>query len=395
LTDNLKLILQQLEAEKSVDHETLVEAIRSAIEIAARKSMIRAAHVSVEVNPETLAFNVYEIRLVTEKVQDPASEISLEDALKLNADVVVGNRLKVPAEPANFGRIAAQTARQVIAQKIKDAERERIFEEFKQREGDVVTGTVKRIASGNLVVSIGQVEAILPIREQSPREKYKVNDRIRAIVIDVDRASQGARVVLSRTSSDLVRSLFEMEVPEIYDGTVEIKTIARDAGSRTKVAVVSRDANVDAVGACVGLKGARVRAVVEELNGEKIDIIRWSDNPIDLCIHALNPADILKIELNEEMQRIHVQVPQDQLSLAIGKRGQNARLASQLVGLSIDIRGDAEPVESVQEPANKTDAPPPGEDSGKDAEKPREIPVEIAEEEEINAGETVPDSDSE
>jgi len=186
-----------------------------------------------------------------------------------------------------------------------------------------------------------------------------------------------------------------MEVPEIYDGTVEIKTIARDAGSRTKVAVVSRDANVDAVGACVGLKGARVRAVVEELNGEKIDIIRWSDNPIDLCIHALNPADILKIELNEEMQRIHVQVPQDQLSLAIGKRGQNARLASQLVGLSIDIRGDAEPVESVQEPANKTDAPPPGEDSGKDAEKPREIPVEIAEEEEINAGETVPDSDSE
>lgn len=342
MADNLKMILQQLEAEKSIDRETLVEAIRSAIEIAARKAMRRAAHVSVEVDPQSLAFNVFEIRLVTDKIQDPAAEILLEEALKLNADVVVGNRLKVPAEPANFGRIAAQTARQVIAQKIKDAERERIFEEFKQREGDVVTGTVKRVTPGGLVVSVGQVEAMLSMREQSPREKYKINDRIRAIVVEVNRATHGTRVLLSRTSPELVRALFEMEVPEIYDGTVVIKSIARDPGSRTKVAVASMDSNVDAVGACVGLKGARVRAVVEELCGEKIDIIRWSENPLDLCIHALNPADILNIQLNEEMKRIHVQVPQDQLSLAIGKRGQNARLASQLVGWNIDIRGDVE-----------------------------------------------------
>lgn len=355
MVDNLKLILQQLEAEKSVDRNTLIEAIRSAIESAARKAMHRAAHVSVEVDPQSLTFNVFEIRLVTEKIQDPSSEILLEDALKLNADVVVGNRLKVPAEPANFGRIAAQTARQVIAQKIKDAERERIFEEFKQREGDVVTGTVKRAISGGLLVSVGQVEAVLPMREQSPREKYKMGDRVRAIVIEVNRASHGTRVVLSRTSPDLVRALFEMEVPEIYDGTVVIKSIARDPGSRTKVAVASLDPNVDAVGACVGLKGARVRAVVEELCGEKIDIIRWSENPVDLCVHALNPADILSIDLNEEMNRIHVRVPQDQLSLAIGKRGQNARLASQLVGWNIDIRGDAE---STEDDAETEDSAP-------------------------------------
>lgn len=357
MTESLKHILQQLEAEKSVDHDTLVEAIRSAIESAAKKAMHRAAHVSVEVDPQTLAFKVYEIRLVTEKIHDPASEILLEEALKLNPDVVVGNRLKVPAEPANFGRIAAQTARQVITQKIKDAERERIFEEFKQREGDVVTGAVKRVVSGGLVVSIGQVEALLPVKEQSPRERYKIGDRIRSIVIEVNRSPYGARVVLSRTSPDLVRALFEMEVPEIYDGTVEIKGVARDPGSRTKIAVTSIDPNVDAVGACVGLKGARVRAVVEELYGEKIDIIRWSDDPITLCINALNPADILKIELNEEMKRIYVQVPQDQLSLAIGKKGQNARLASQIVGWNIDIRGDTESQPSLVKTDDDTATP--------------------------------------
>ncbi|MFA7692936.1 MAG: transcription termination factor NusA [Candidatus Hydrogenedentales bacterium] len=342
MSDNLKLILQQLESEKSMDRHTLLEAIRSAIETAARKALNRVAYVSVDIDPKTLAINVYEIRLVTETIQDPTSEILLEDALKLNPEVVVGNRLKVPATPAEFGRIAAQTARQVIAQKIKEAERERIFEEFKQREGDVVTGAVKRMVSSGLLVSIGQVEALLPMREQSPREKYKIGDRIRAIVIEVNRAPHNTKVILSRTSPELVRVLFEMEVPEIYDGTVMIKSIARDAGSRTKVAVVSLDPHVDAVGACVGLKGTRVRAVVDELYGEKIDIIRWSENPQELCVHALNPVDIVKIELNEEMKRIHVQVPQDQLSLAIGKRGQNARLASQLVGWNIDIRGSDE-----------------------------------------------------
>ncbi|NLN93571.1 MAG: transcription termination/antitermination protein NusA [Candidatus Hydrogenedens sp.] len=351
MPENMKMILQQLEAEKSVDMDTLIEAIRSAIEVAAGKAMHKAAHVSVEVEKQPLSFKVFEIRLVTETVEDPSSEISLEDALKLNSEVVVGNKLKVPAEPANFGRIAAQTARQVIIQKIRDAERERIFKDFKQHEGDLVVGSVKSIDRRNLYVTVGQVEAILPYREQSPRENYKIGDRIRAIIMEVDRSSRGAKVLLSRVAPDLVHALFEFEVPEIMDGTVEIKAIARDAGNRTKIAVASKDSNVDAVGACVGLKGARVRAVVEELNGEKIDVIRWNDDPLELCINALNPADILDIELNEEMQRIHVQVPQEQLSLAIGKSGQNARLASQLVGWNIDIRGDAEPLPAEEESA--------------------------------------------
>lgn len=341
------MILQQLEAEKSIDRDTLLEAIRSAIESAARKSTSRDVTLTVDVDPDTLAFQVFEILTVTETVTDSATEIALEDALKLNPDVVVGNRLKVPTEPKDFGRIAAQTAKQVIIQKIKDAERDRIFEEFKQREGDLVTGLVKRVSHGNIIVSVGRAEAIVPHREQSPRENFKPGDRIRAYLLEVEKSQRGAQVILSRTSPELVRALFELEVPEIYDETVEIRAIAREAGSRTKVAVKSNDANVDAVGACVGMKGSRVRAVVEELSGEKIDIVRWSDNPVELCANALNPADILDIDVDSEKGIIRVLVPQDQLSLAIGKRGQNARLASKLIGWSIDIRGDGTPEQAI------------------------------------------------
>ena len=343
MNQNLQVILQQIEAEKSIDRDTLLAAVRSAIESAARKSMAKTANVTVDIDPETLSFAVFEILTVTEQVEDEATEISLQDALKLNPAVVLGNRLKVPTEPRDFGRIAAQTAKQVIIQKIKDAERDRIFAEFKQREGDLVTGTVKRISHGNVIVSVGRAEAIVPYREQSPRENFKPGDRIRAYLLEVDKSPRGAQVVLSRSSPELVRGLFDLEVPEIYDGTVEIKGIAREAGSRTKVAVKSNDPNVDAVGACVGMKGSRVRAVVEELSGEKIDIVRWSENPVELCANALNPADILDIEVDTENGGIHVLVPQDQLSLAIGKRGQNARLASKLLGWTIDIRGDGAP----------------------------------------------------
>ncbi len=344
---NLRVILQQLEAEKSIDRATLVEAIRSAIESAARKGIVHAANVTVEVDPETVSFKVFEIREVVEKVADPMIEISLEEALLLNPDVKVGTRLKVPTEPKDFGRIAAQTAKQVIIQKIKDAERENVFEEFKQRKGELITGIVKRISHGNVFVSIGKAEAILPHREQSPRENFKPGDRIRAYVSEVDKGPRGAQVVLSRTSPELVRALFELEVPEIYDGTIEIKAIAREPGSRTKVAVRSNDANVDAVGACVGMKGSRVRAVVEELSGEKIDIVRWSDDPVELCTNALNPADIIDMTVMEESRSILVVVPHDQLSLAIGKRGQNARLASRLIGWNIDIRSDQEVAEAA------------------------------------------------
>lgn len=341
MDQNLRLILQQIEADKSIDRATLIEAIRSAIESAARKDGGNAANITVEVDPDTLAFKVFEIRTVTEEITDPAAEILLKDALELNPAVVVGNRLKVQAHPQDFGRIAAQTAKQVIIQKIKDAEHKNIFDEFKQREGELITGSIKRVSHGNIIVSIGKAEALIPYREQSPRETFRQNDRITAILVEVEKSPKGAQVILSRTSPELVRALFEREVPELYDGTIEIRAIAREAGSRTKVAVKSNDVNVDPVGACVGMKGARVRAVVEELSGEKIDIVRWSDDAVELCANALNPADILSIQLDKENGNIQVVVPQDQLSLAIGKRGQNARLASKLIGWNIDIQGEA------------------------------------------------------
>ncbi|MBW7865608.1 MAG: transcription termination/antitermination protein NusA [Candidatus Hydrogenedentes bacterium] len=357
MADDLKIALEQIEKLKNVDRGTLLEAIRSAIEMAARKGITHPANITVEVDEKSLAFLVFEIRTVVEEVKDTSLEISLADALKLNPDVVVGNRLKVPTQPKDFGRIAAQTARQVIIQKLKDAERDRIYAEYKEREGDLVTGHVKRISAGCLFIGIGQVEAIVMPGDQSPRENYKVGDRIRAQVVKVEKTAKGTSVRLSRTSADLVRSLFEMEVPEIYDGVVEIRAISREAGSRTKVAVASKDPNVDPVGACVGLKGSRVRAVVEELSGEKIDIVRWSEDPVQFSINALNPADILRIHLNPETKSIQVIVPQDQLSLAIGKRGQNARLASRLMGWNIDIRGDSE---------GETPEQPAGAESGED-----------------------------
>ena len=386
MNQNLSGILKQLEVEKSIDRETLIEAIRSAIESAARKSMNHSANATVEVDPTTLTFKVFEIRTVTETVKDPVSEISLEEALTLNSHVVLGNRLKVPADAKDFGRIAAQTAKQVIIQRIKDAERDKIFDEFKQREGDLVTGTVKRNSHGNIIVSVGRAEAVVPYREQSPRENFKPGDRIRGYLLEVEKSPRGAQVLLSRTTPELVRALFELEVPEIYDETVEIKGIAREAGSRTKVAVQSHDPNVDPVGACVGMKGSRVRAVVEELAGEKIDIVRWSSNPVELCANALNPADILDIQVDQEKGTIHVVVPQDQLSLAIGKRGQNARLASKLIGWNIDIRGDGEPSQGEAEAS----AEPPAESGilpAADAGEPVEEPVDAHEAEEVQSEE--------
>ena len=342
MDQNLDVILQQLQAEKGVDRDVLVEAIRSAIESAAKKSYNYAADVVVEVDPKTIHFTVHEIREVVDEVEDPDKEISLVDAQALNPQATVGARLKVQTEPKDFGRIAAQAAKQVIIQKLKDAERDNVFEEFKNREGEVVTGIVKRYAHGHLIVAVNAAEAAIPPKEQCPRENFKPGDRIRAFVSVVDRTARGPEIVLSRTAPELVRGLFDLEVPEIYDGTIEIRSVAREAGSRTKIAVWSNDPNVDPVGACVGMKGSRVRAVVEELNGEKIDIVRWSQDPVEFCANALNPADILNITVDEENNIILAIVPDDQLSLAIGKRGQNARLASRLIGWNIDIKSEAD-----------------------------------------------------
>ncbi len=339
---NLQVILQQLQSEKSIDRDKLLEAIRVAMESAARKCFSQNAQITVDVDSKSLAFRVYEIMTVVDEVTDRSREMSLTDAQALNPDAKVGDRLKVLTEPKDFGRVAAQTAKQVIIQKLKDAERDNIYDEFKRREGELVTGLVKRIANRNLIVSVGKTEAVIPYREQSPRENFKPGDRIRAYLLEVERTARGPQVVLSRTSPELVRALFDLEVTEIYDGTVEIRAIARDAGGRTKIAVYSKDPNVDPVGACVGMKGARVRSVVEELFGEKIDIVRWSQDPVEFCGNALNPADILDITVEEESRTVRVVVPHDQLSLAIGKRGQNARLASKLLGWNIDIKSDVQ-----------------------------------------------------
>ena len=358
---NLQIILQQLQAEKSIERDTLIEAIRAALETAARRSFDPGVPITVDVDPKNLNFKVFEIRTVIELPSSDPSEISLDDARLLNPNAAIGDRLKVPAEPRDFGRIAAQTAKQVIIQKLKDAERENVFGEFKNREGELVTGMVKRNSHGNIFVTIGKAEAVLPHREQSPRETYKPGARIRAYILEVERSPRGPQIILSRATTELVRALFEIEVPEIYDGTIEIKAIAREAGNRTKIAVLSHDPNVDAVGACVGMKGSRVRTVVEELCGEKIDIVRWSDDPVEMCANALNPADILDINVDPVSRSVLVVVPHDQLSLAIGQRGQNARLASRLMGWNIDIKSDEQ-----MAGGNTTSQTPGGNDSSGD-----------------------------
>lgn len=341
MNEELKRILDQLELERNIDRNALLEAIRSAIEVAAKKEIGQKSKVVVELVPETLEFKVFEIRTVVEKVVDPVTQISLEEAVKLNPEVTVGKYLKVPTELSGFRRITTQSAKNVIIQKIKEAEKEQVFHEFKQREGDIVTGTVKKINKGDIIVSLGKAEAILPAKEQTPGEIYRPNDKIKAYILKVDKKDKnqkGPVIILSRATPNLVRRLFESEVPEIYEGIVEIKAVARDPGKRSKIAVVSHDPTVDPIGACVGLKGARVRAVVEELGGEKIDIIEWSDDPAELCARALNPADILEITVDKEKKLITVVVPHDQLSLAIGKQGQNAKLTSRLIGWNIDIK---------------------------------------------------------
>lgn len=342
MANEIKQAIELLERMKGLDRVVLIEALREALEKAAGKSVTRSAQITVEIDPHTLQPQVYEIRTVVDQVRDPVSDIALDEARKLNPDVVIGNRLKVRTEPKDFGRIAAQTALQLIKQKLREAEQDRIFQEFKDREGDLVTGTVKGIREGRLIVSIGQIEAVIPRNELSPREKYRVGDRITAVVQRVEKTARGTFVRLSRACPELVLAKFEAEVPEIYDGTVEIKAIARDPGNRTKIAVMSHDPNVDAVGACVGIRGSRVKTVVDELFGEKIDVIPWSDDPVTLCKNALSPAEIKSIRLDPERKVICVTVPQEQLSLSIGKRGQNSRLAAQIVGWSIDIRGDQE-----------------------------------------------------
>ena len=323
--------------EKAIDKEIVINAMANAIEKAAKSRYGQEPNVHVNVDTKTGDINLKRLLEVVEVVEDHTTQISLELARDTEASIEIGDYVSEPLPPMDFGRIAAQSAKQVIVQQVRDAERDRQFEEYKDRVGEIINGTVKRVEYGNVIVDLGKGEAIIRRDETIPRENFRYGDRVRAYLYDVRREQRGPQIFLSRTHPQFMSKLFTMEVPEIYDGVIELKSVARDPGSRAKIAVISNDSAIDPVGACVGMRGSRVQAVVGELQGEKIDIIPWSPEPASFIVNALQPAEVAKVVLDEDAERIEVVVPDDQLSLAIGRRGQNVRLASQLTGWDIDI----------------------------------------------------------
>jgi N utilization substance protein A len=345
VNQELLYLIDQISREKGIEKPVLVDAILSAILSAARKRFGTAENLNVRFNEETGAIVLVSSKVVVQEdaLVDNNLEISLEEARDINPSATINDSVDVECEIDDFGRIAAQTAKQVIIQKVREAEREMIYREFKGRQGDLVNGVVARIErEGNLVVDFGKTEALLPRREQSFRGVFKRGDRIRAYIIEVKRSSSGHQVILSRTHPGFLIRLFELEVPEIYEGIVEIKEAVRDSSGRAKIAVMSHDKDVDPVGACVGIKGMRVQSVVQELRGEKIDIIQWTEDQEQFVRNALSPAKVARVHLNESEKTIQVVVPDDQLSLAIGKRGQNVRLAAKLTHWKIDIKSESE-----------------------------------------------------
>jgi N utilization substance protein A len=322
--------------------------MQDAMEKAAKGQYGAETNIKVEINPRTGETRMWRLREVVEAVEEPARQIMLKDAQAKNGAAKLGDFVTEPLPPIEFGRIAAQSAKQVIVQKVRDAERDRMYEEYINRVGEIVNGTVKRVEYGNVIVDLGRGEAIIRRDELIPRELYRYGDRVRAYIYDVRREQRGPQIFLSRTHPQFMAKLFMQEVPEIYDGIITIRSIARDPGSRAKIAVTSNDSSIDPVGACVGMRGSRVQAVVAELQGEKIDIIPWTESIADLVVSALQPADVAKVVLDEQAERIEVVVPDEQLSLAIGRRGQNVRLASQLIGWDIDILTEQEESERRQ-----------------------------------------------
>ncbi len=339
---NLNRMIDQVAKEKGIQRDTLVEALEAALISAARKKYGSRVELEAQYSEETGEVEVFLFKDVVEKVEDSTLEIDLETARReLDAEAEIGDQLGVKMETDSFGRIAAQTAKQVIIQKVKDAERENIFAEYKDRKGDVVTGMVQRFEKRNIIVNLGRGEAILPYSEQIPRENYRQGDRIRALILEVRRTQKDPQIILSRSNPLFLVKLFEQEVPEIAEGIVRIMCAAREPGQRAKIGVRSSDADVDPVGACVGMKGSRVQAVVQELRGEKIDIIPWNDDPAHFVCNALQPAEISKVIIDQDVSTMEVIVADDQLSLAIGKRGQNVRLAAKLTGWKIDVRSES------------------------------------------------------
>lgn len=342
MSSELFQALTTLSEEKGIDKETLLNALEAALISAYKKNFKTASNVSVKFNEEEGTMKVYARKRVVEEVQNELEEISLEEARQINRAYEVGDIIEEEVTPKNFGRIAAQAAKQVVTQRVREAERDVIYEEYIDREEDVITGIVQRVDGNNVFVDLGKVEAKLSKIDQIPSEEYKVHDRIKVYITKVTKTGKGPQVSISRSHPGLLKRLFEMEVPEIYDGTVEIKSIAREAGERSKIAVYASNPEVDPVGSCVGPKGQRVQAVVNELNGEKIDIVEWSDDPVVYVSNALSPSKVIDVLVDEAENQTTVIVPDDQLSLAIGKKGQNARLAAKLTGWKIDIKSESE-----------------------------------------------------
>lgn len=335
--------------EKVIDREIVIEAMEEAIQKAARARYGSENEIRAQIDRDNGDIRLFRLLEVVEEVENPAIEIALFDAEKEREDAEIGSFIAEPLPPIDFGRIAAQTAKQVIVQKVRDAERERQYEEYKDRVGEMVTGIVKRVEYGNAVIDLGRAEAILRRDQALPREHLRNNERVRAYIREVRKEQRGPQIFLSRTAPEFMRELFAQEVPEVYDRIIEIRAVARDPGSRAKIAVISNDSSIDPVGACVGMRGSRVQAVVSELQGEKIDIIQWSPDAATFIVNALAPAEVVKVVLDEDAQRIEVVVPDEQLSLAIGRRGQNVRLASQLSGWTIDILTEEAESERRQE----------------------------------------------
>jgi N utilization substance protein A len=341
MNGELAAVLNYFEKERGIDRELLFQAVESALMSASRKSVSPAKDIRIEVDRKTCDIRAYAMVTVVDHVQAPHDEIPLDKARELKRDAQLGSQFEIEVTPKNFGRIAAQTAKQAILQKIRQAERDIVFTEYKDRVGDIVSGAIRRFERSDIIVDLGRAEAIMPAKERIASELYQPGDRIRAFVLAVQENPGSPSIVLSRSHPDFVRRLFELEVAEIADKTVEIKSIAREAGFRTKIAVVSHDPKVDPVGACVGMRGGRVKNIVRELSGEKIDIVRWSDDIKTYVTNALSPAKLHKVEVDPEQPNVvHVTTEHDQLSLAIGKRGQNVRLTSKLLGWKIDIQKD-------------------------------------------------------
>jgi N utilization substance protein A len=340
--------LKQIAREKDVDENLIIETLQAALVSAAKKKYGAMANIVAEMGENLGSLQVYCCKMVVDEVEDPQTQIGLMEAIDIDADATVGQEIRIEIPPEHFGRNAIQAAKQVVIQRVREAERERVFKEYEKRVGDVVTGGVQQVDRGNIIVNLGKTEAILPQREQIPREQFRQGNTIKAYIVEVSRTSKGPQVVLSRSHSDFMKKLFAMEVPEIDGGIVEIKAVAREPGSRSKIAVSSKDEKVDAVGACVGMKGSRVQSVVRELGGERIDVVHWNSDLLVFVTRALSPAKVIHATTEEKDNKVTVVVADDQLSLAIGKGGQNARLAAKLTNLKIDLINESQYAERVE-----------------------------------------------